>query len=92
MNPAGMAVAAAISGGNPRMRSHWNSFIVGRDPNLSKHPEDGMKLAAADQRALVAFLRTLTDARFEGGAGPPGPPSEFDAPSGRALPHSSPSQ
>jgi len=30
------------------------------DPNLAKHPEDGLQLSAADQRALVAFLRTLT--------------------------------
>jgi cytochrome c peroxidase len=37
------------------------------DPNLAKHPADGMKLGADDQRALVAFLRTLTDARFARG-------------------------
>ena len=35
------------------------------DPNLAKHPEGGLRLNAADQRALVAFLKTLTDARFQ---------------------------
>ena len=44
------------------------------DPNLAKHPTDGMKLSDEDQRALVAFLRTLTDARFEGRPRPPPPP------------------
>jgi cytochrome c peroxidase len=34
------------------------------DPNLAKHPDGGVPLNAADQRALVAFLRTLTDERF----------------------------
>ena len=31
------------------------------DPNLAKHPDGGVPLSAADQRALVAFLKTLTD-------------------------------
>jgi len=31
------------------------------DPNLAKHPAEGMHLGATDQKALVAFLRTLTD-------------------------------
>ena len=44
------------------------------DPNLAKHPNDGLKLTSDDQRALVAFLRTLTDARFEGRSRPPGSP------------------
>ena len=35
------------------------------DPNLAKHPAGGMALSAEDQAALVAFLRTLTDPRFE---------------------------
>jgi len=34
------------------------------DPNLAKHPDGGVPLSAADKRALVAFLRTLTDAQF----------------------------
>jgi cytochrome c peroxidase len=31
------------------------------DPNLAKHPDGGVPLTAEDQRALVAFLGTLTD-------------------------------
>lgn len=31
------------------------------DPNLAKHPAQGLALTAGDQRALVAFLRTLSD-------------------------------
>ena len=31
------------------------------DPNLAKHPEGGLQLSPADQRALVAFLRSLTE-------------------------------
>jgi len=34
------------------------------DPNLAKHPDGGVPLSDADKRALVAFLRTLTDAQF----------------------------
>lgn len=34
------------------------------DPNLGKHPDGGLELSPDDQRALVAFLRALTDARF----------------------------
>jgi cytochrome c peroxidase len=36
------------------------------DPNLGKHPDGGVPLNAADKRALVAFLKTLTDERFRG--------------------------
>ena len=35
------------------------------DPNLAKHPDGGVPLSAADKRALVAFLKTLTDAQFQ---------------------------
>ena len=35
------------------------------DPNLAKHPDGGVPLSEADKQALVAFLRTLTDARFQ---------------------------
>jgi cytochrome c peroxidase len=35
------------------------------DPNLAKHPAAGLGLSAEDQRALVAFLRALTDAKLE---------------------------
>ncbi|MEY2466423.1 MAG: cytochrome c peroxidase [Verrucomicrobiota bacterium] len=31
------------------------------DPNLAKHPNNGVPLNAADKRALVAFLKTLTE-------------------------------
>ena len=34
------------------------------DPNLAKHPDGGVPLSAEDRRALVAFLKTLTDERF----------------------------
>jgi len=34
------------------------------DPNLAKHPEGGVPLTDSDKKALVAFLRTLTDERF----------------------------
>lgn len=34
------------------------------DPNLAKHPDGGVPLNAADKKALVAFLKTLTDERF----------------------------
>jgi cytochrome c peroxidase len=34
------------------------------DPNLAKHPTGGIQLSAADKRALVAFLKTLTDEKF----------------------------
>lgn len=31
------------------------------DPNLAKHPDGGVPLSQADQQALVAFLKTLTE-------------------------------
>jgi cytochrome c peroxidase len=34
------------------------------DPNLAKHPDGGVPLGADDKRALVAFLKTLTDEKF----------------------------
>jgi len=34
------------------------------DPNLAKHPAAGLNLSTADKRALVAFLKTLTDKEF----------------------------
>jgi cytochrome c peroxidase len=34
------------------------------DPNLAKHPDGGVPLSAADKKALVAFLQTLTDEKF----------------------------
>jgi hypothetical protein len=34
------------------------------DPNIAKHPDGGVPLSAADKRALVAFLKTLTDEKL----------------------------
>ena len=34
------------------------------DPNLAKHPDGGVPLSTADKKALVAFLKTLTDEKF----------------------------
>ena len=34
------------------------------DPNLAKHPKEGIQLSESDQKALVAFLHTLTDPAF----------------------------
>lgn len=34
------------------------------DPNLAKHPDGGVPLSSADKKALVAFLKTLTDPKF----------------------------
>ena len=34
------------------------------DPNLAKHPTDGLRLSRQDQVALVAFLQTLTDEKY----------------------------
>jgi cytochrome c peroxidase len=31
------------------------------DPNLAKHPSEGIQLTRSDKKALVAFLKTLTD-------------------------------
>ncbi len=41
------------------------------DPNLAKHPAEGMRLTADDKAALVAFLRTLTDPALAAHAGMP---------------------
>ncbi len=35
------------------------------DPNLAKHPNGGLHLTADDKKAIIAFLKTLTDRRFE---------------------------
>lgn len=36
------------------------------DPNLAKHPEEGIQLSAQEKADLVAFLKTLTDESFTG--------------------------
>ena len=46
---------------------HYSTGVVRSatlDPNLAKHPDGGVPLTDADQRALVAFLKTLTDTQF----------------------------
>ncbi|MGP8021519.1 MAG: MbnP family protein [Limisphaerales bacterium] len=42
------------------------------DPNLAKHPDGGVPLTDADKKALVAFLKTLTDERLLSPAAPTG--------------------
>lgn len=34
------------------------------DPNIAKHPDGGVPLGAIDKKALVAFLKTLTDEKY----------------------------
>ena len=34
------------------------------DPNIAKHPEGGLALSCEDRKAIVAFLKTLTDSRY----------------------------
>jgi cytochrome c peroxidase len=34
------------------------------DPNLAKHPDAGLQLTTDEQKALLAFLRTLTDSKL----------------------------
>ncbi len=49
--------------------SHYDHGVTRSDtldPNLAKHPTDGLGLSADDQAALVAFLRSLTDDAFIG--------------------------
>jgi cytochrome c peroxidase len=46
---------------------HYSTGVVRSatlDPNLAKHPDGGVPLTDADKRALVAFLKTLTDESF----------------------------
>lgn len=48
--------------------AHYNTGVhhgATLDPNLAKHPRDGLKLSPADQSALIAFLKTLTDATYQ---------------------------
>jgi len=46
---------------------HYSTGVVRSptlDPNLAKHPDGGVPLSGADKRALVAFLKTLTDEQY----------------------------
>jgi len=40
------------------------------DPNLGKHPAAGISLSASDKKALIAFLKTLTDEQFSSPSAP----------------------
>lgn len=65
------------------------------DPNLAKHPRTGLAWSSEDQRALVAFMRTLTEERLVAGSGTPTGRGFGGAESGSATSsasHSSPSQ
>jgi cytochrome c peroxidase len=42
------------------------------DPNLAKHPNDGIGLTSAEKKALVAFLKTLTDTNLPTSFSPKG--------------------
>jgi len=46
------------------------------DPNLAKHPIDGIGLTSADKKALVAFLKTLTDTNLPTSFSPNGQPKK----------------
>ena len=49
--------------------AHYNKGVKrtpNLDPNLAKHPDTGLGLSDADQAALVAFLKTLTDVTRRG--------------------------
>jgi len=55
---------------------HYSTGVVRSetlDPNLAKHPDGGVPLSAADKRALVAFLKTLTDEQYLAKSAPTGP-------------------
>ncbi|MDC0088277.1 cytochrome C peroxidase [Akkermansiaceae bacterium] len=48
--------------------SHYNSGVQrteNLDPNLAKHPQGGLNLPQEDIDALVAFLKTLSDPKYE---------------------------
>jgi len=58
---------------------HYDSGVRRRpnlDPNLAKHPAEGLGLSDLEKRELVAFLRTLTDTRL------PSPPESSRPPPG----------
>lgn len=51
---------------------HYNSGVKRTgtlDPNLGKHPAEGLKLTTSEKKALVAFLKTLTDHEFTSSSG-----------------------
>lgn len=47
--------------------AHYDHGVVRNpalDPNIAKHPPEGLGLSEADQRALATFLRSLTDPQY----------------------------
>ena len=47
--------------------SHYSGPIARSkdlDPNLAKHPKNGLQLSKEDRAALVAFLKALTDPKY----------------------------
>ncbi|SKA88517.1 Cytochrome c peroxidase [Prosthecobacter debontii] len=59
---------------------HYNSGVQRSetlDPNLAKHPVEGLRLTDDEKRALVAFLKTLTDEEF---VSPPAKPKIVHTP------------
>ena len=47
---------------------HYNAGLhrsLTLDPNLAKHPRDGLGLTDADKQALIAFLKSLRDPTFK---------------------------
>jgi len=56
---------------------HYDSGVRRRatlDPNLAKHPAEGLGLSDLEKRELVAFLRTLTDTRLPSPSNASSPP------------------
>jgi cytochrome c peroxidase len=45
--------------------NHINNKNPNLDPNLSKHGTKGLQLTKEDKSALIAFLKTLTDPKFQ---------------------------
>jgi len=56
------------------------------DPNIAKHPNGGVVLSDDDKKAIVAFLKTLTDRRFTDAPPPHIPASARSAAREEAVP------
>jgi cytochrome c peroxidase len=56
------------------------------DPNIAKHPDGGVVLSDDDKKAIVAFLKTLTDRRFTDAPPPRIPASARSAARAEAVP------
>ena len=47
---------------------HYSDHVVRTDtldPNIAKHPSGGVQLSSADKKAIISFLKTLTDSRWQ---------------------------